>query len=661
MNLLSLRVNSDSIWGKISSADYHSQSYSSGWGEMSSFFNELKRRNVIKVGVAYAFVSWLILQVVDVINDPLHLPDWFGTVVIVLLGIGFLLAIFLAWVYELTPEGIKVTTPEGPAQFHTQATGQRLNYFIIGVLCLVIVVLVIDNYVLNEPTDSITESSAEDVKDEPVPDPVNNSQQITVTDKSVAVLPFVSMSSDEEQQYFADGLSEEILNRLAQAPELKVAARTSSFSFKDKDMGIGAIGEILDVAYVLEGSVRRSKNTLRITAQLIRTGDDFHLWSKTFDRPLEDIFTVQDEIAMEVTEAMQVSLGIAKLSHMPGMTTNFLAYDAYLKGTKAFEFTSEDIGKAVVFLEEAVALDPEFALAWYALLSVNQLSLTVIPNGLPDWQMKSIQAITRITELAPNAPYTIATRAGMSLGQGDWINAEKMIREAMASAEQYGVSDEFDNLELTQMRYTGRIQEALEYVKQKMIKDPLNEGLCTALIELYTSVGDTGSALAEADRGAEQGWDSMQRTGSTFVTALTSGDREEIEKRFAQLPDESGGPGTLNASMMALIDDHEAAVAELEERIIAPKHQAILDQSVIAIWAAYFNDSELAMTALKGTRRNINFLLYNVWSVLFSEVRQLPEFAELMNEIGLANYWRTTGNWADACKAAAGGLVIECE
>lgn len=633
---------------------------------MSSFLAELQRRNVYKVGVAYAIVAWLLIQAADILLPAFNAPDWVLQTFIIIIILGLPVALVLAWAFELTPEGIKPTeSVESPERLSVQ-TGKKLNGLIISLLCLVIVVMIIDNYVLvdvpGSGDDTVTAVMEEGIT-ETAPETVNNSDLVTITDKSVAVLPFVSMSTDEEQQYFADGLSEEILNRLAQVPELKVAARTSSFSFKDKDLGISAIGEILDVAYVLEGSVRRSEDTLRVTAQLIRASDDLHLWSKTFDRPLNDVFLVQDEIAKEVTEAMQVSLGVAELSRMPGMTTNFLAYDAYLKGSNAFEFTSDDIGQAVVHLQDAVELDPEFALAWQALLGVYGLSFTVIPNGLPDAQMKSIRAFTKVQELAPDAPYAISNRASLSLNQGDWVTAEKVIRQAMQAAEEYGVSDEFSNLELALLRFTGRSREARDFVKQAMITDPLNEGLSTALIELYTSTGEIDLALAEAERGAGEDWDSMQRTGSTFVAALASRDRELIERIAAEstvMESQNAQVDAINSTMMELIDDPEAAISELEKRIIAAEHQSILDQSVIAIWAAYFDKPELAMTALKGTRRAMNFLLQNAWSSLFSDVRKLPEFAGLMTEIGLANYWRQTGNWADACQPVAGGLTFEC-
>ncbi|HLF30054.1 MAG TPA: hypothetical protein VI566_03395 [Xanthomonadales bacterium] len=478
---------------------------------------------------------------------------------------------------------------------------------------------------------------------------------------SIAVLPFANLSSDAEQGYFADGLSEEILNRLAQVQELQVAARTSSFYFKDKNMDISEIGEMLDVAFVAEGSVRRSRETMRITVQLNRTADGFHVWSKTYDRSPDDIFAVQDEISKDVTEALQVSLGVSKFSRMPGMTTNAMAYDAYLKGTKAFDFTTADITKSIEYLEQAVQLDPNFALAWNTLAGLYSQTMIILPDGFPDWQIKMIQALGKSFELAPHAPYNVANRVGNSLAMRDWVSAEKTVNETLESARQYGLYDEYMSLRATFLIFLGRCEEALAMVEQEQLKDPLSEGISSQLIELYHCTGDLESALAEADAGAEHGWVGLRRLGSAFVVALASGDRAEIEKRFAALPEAGQGAEDLNKRMVAILDDREAALAQLRENILQPDYQTPLAQSIIAIWAAYFGDPELSLQGLKASRGNIAVMLNNAWLALYSDVRKLPGFRELMTELGIATYWRTTGNWADACHPIAGGLAFECQ
>ena len=259
-------------------------------GAVATIFSELRRRNVFKVAVAYAVVAWLIAQVIAVVHVPLHLPGWFGTAIIVFLVAGFPIAILFAWAYELTPEGLKPTHTLDRSESIAHLTGRKLDFIIIAVLVLAVGVLVMDNYILvDEPELAIAESTQQ-------LEPVSDAPEVDV-EKSIAVLPFVNMSGDPEQEYFSDGISEEILHALVGVPNLRVAARTSAFSFKGKDVDIRAVGGTLNVNHVLEGSVRKSDNRLRITAQLIKVDDGFHLWSETYERELTDIFAIQEEIA----------------------------------------------------------------------------------------------------------------------------------------------------------------------------------------------------------------------------------------------------------------------------------------------------------------------------------------------------------------------------
>ena len=234
-----------------------------------SLFSELKRRNVFRVGIAYLIVAWLTLQVTDIVVPILELPDVFDRGVLLLLAIGFPFALIFAWAFEMTPEGVKKEKDVDRAVSITQHTGRKLDFIIIGVLTVAVAIFALDKFVWTE----------------------------SVAPKTIAVLPFVNMSDDSEQEYFSDGLSEELLNLLAQIPELRVTSRTSAFSFKGKDATIAEVGRTLDVEHVLEGSVRRSGDTIRITAQLINVSTDTHVWSDSWDRDFQDVFVIQDEIA----------------------------------------------------------------------------------------------------------------------------------------------------------------------------------------------------------------------------------------------------------------------------------------------------------------------------------------------------------------------------
>lgn len=317
---------------------------------MSQFFEELKRRNVFRVGIAYLAVAWLVLQAADIVLDNIAAPAWLMQVLMLLMVIGLPIALIFAWAFELTPEGIKKEAEVDRSQSITHKTGQKLNRTIIGILGLAVVFLLVDKFILQDST----------------PD-------LDTTDKSVAVLPFVAMSRGPDDEYFADGLTEEILNSLTRVPELLVTARTSAFHFKGQDIPIPEIAEALGVAHVVEGSVRRDGDQLRVTAQLIRADDGFHLWSKNYDRNTVDTFGVQTDIAEEISSALGVVLDEEQQARMreagirdPG------AYIALQKGYEAFDVahgSPDQIGQLLAaneWFEKALELEPNIADAYLA-------------------------------------------------------------------------------------------------------------------------------------------------------------------------------------------------------------------------------------------------------------------------------------------------------
>jgi len=259
-----------------------------------SFINELKRRNVFKVGIAYVVTAWLVTQVLQVVFESFGTPDWVMKTVLVLLTVGMLFALFFAWVFELTPEGIRRESEIDRSKSITPETGRKLNHTITFVLVMALGYFVFDKFVLDVSRDAaLVKAAKQEVSQQVSEAQVDASpQKAGVPDKSIAVLPFVNMSGDEENEYFSDGLTEELLNSLARIKELKVTGRTSSFAFKGKNTDLREIGRALGVAHILEGSVRKAQNRVRITAQLINVEDGYHLWSDTFDRELDDIFAI---------------------------------------------------------------------------------------------------------------------------------------------------------------------------------------------------------------------------------------------------------------------------------------------------------------------------------------------------------------------------------
>ena len=266
-----------------------------------SVIAELKRRNVFRVRILYLVAGWVILQVVELLFGLLGLPAWTNKLLVArLLVLGFVPALIFSWVYELTPEGLKREHEIERNASITAETARKLDLIVVGLLVIAIVVVAVERFIpRTAPIPAATDAA-------PGASPVEAPGQAAA--KSIAVLPFVNMSGDAGNEYFADGLSEELLNLLAKIPDLRVAARTSAFKFKGEKIDVKDVAQKLNVAHILEGSVRKSGNKVRITAQLIKAADGYHLWSETYDRTLDDIFVVQDDIAGEVVKALKLTL-----------------------------------------------------------------------------------------------------------------------------------------------------------------------------------------------------------------------------------------------------------------------------------------------------------------------------------------------------------------
>lgn len=316
-----------------------------------SLIQELKRRNVFKVGIAYVITAWLVAQIADLVLDNIESPAWVIQTLMLILALGFPFAVIFAWAFELTPEGIKKEKDVDRTQSITRVTGRKLDFSIIAVLVLALGYFAIDKFA--------------EKGSEPASDPAAGKTALSPAEKSIAVLPFVNMSSDPEQEYFSDGISEEILNALAKVKGLQVSGRTSSFAFKGENQDLRLIGETLGVNHILEGSVRKSGNTVRITAQLIRVDNGFHLWSETYDRELDNVFAIQDEIAKNILQQLKATLLEGEQSALTATRTNTEAYDLYLLAKqRLYERTGPTIEAAADLLDRAIALDPEYAPAY---------------------------------------------------------------------------------------------------------------------------------------------------------------------------------------------------------------------------------------------------------------------------------------------------------
>jgi TolB-like protein/Tfp pilus assembly protein PilF len=475
-----------------------------------NLFAELKRRNVIRATILYVGAVWALAQGISQLGPSLGAPEWALRWFLVAAGIGFPFWIAFAWFYEFTPEGLKRESEIDPAESMTRHTGRKLDFAIIGVLAVAVVLLLTDRFVLRHGVNETTAAS--------------------IAENSIAVLPFVNMSSDKEQEYFSDGISEELLNLLSKIPQLKVAARTSSFSFKGKGVEMPEIARQLHVANVLEGSVRKSGDRLRITAQLIRAAEGYHLWSETYDRKMDDIFKTQDEIAGEVVKELKVKLlGAAPKTR----TTDPKAYALYLQARElGRQSNAEAFAKSDALLRQALEIDPHYAPAWNELARnfYDKANIGVLSNQ--EGYVRAREAAEKALAIDPDYASAHASLGWIAtFGDNDLAGAARHYQRALALD-----STNLDVLHnaATLLGSLGRLDEELGLDETIVRRDPVN---VTALFNLGIS----------------------QRMAGRYDAAIAS-----FRTVLSLSPNNSGAHMQLGTALM-LKGDAPAALGEIEQ------------------------------------------------------------------------------------------------
>ncbi|MGI9289488.1 MAG: winged helix-turn-helix domain-containing tetratricopeptide repeat protein [Pseudomonadales bacterium] len=432
-----------------------------------SFFAELKRRHVIRVGLLYIGIGWMLLQVADVLVSLLDLPSWSLRLAFLLLMLGLPIALMFAWVYELTPEGLK-RDEELDRNRPDTPIGRRANVLIV-VLLLVIGGQFAFQMLGDTPVDPGQAVAPQEV--------VPATPALAAAKKSIAVLPFLNMSSNQDNEYFADGLSEELLNLLAKTRDLQVAARTSAFSFKGKNADIRSVGVSLNVAHVLEGSVRWSGDRMRITAQLIEVETGYHLWSETYNRTLNDIFLVQDEIAAAVVDALKIRLlgGATPAAPKIATTVNADAYTLYLQGRHLYrQSTAESYTKAVAKLNQCLQLDPNYAPAWDTLGMVytRQADHGILPVDAA--YKKARAAVEKALAIDPNLAEAHSHLSWIAMNHGwNLAEADRHANRALAlEPGSYAVLAQASTLAFI----LGRLDESIAMRVHALSRDPVSRG-----------------------------------------------------------------------------------------------------------------------------------------------------------------------------------------
>ncbi|MCH9026650.1 MAG: hypothetical protein IIA05_05980 [Proteobacteria bacterium] len=590
-----------------------------------SIFRELKRRNVFRVAAAYAVVAWLLIEVTATTFPIIKLPDWSVTLVTAFIFIGFPLALILAWAFEITPEGIKREKDVDRSQSITHVTGRNIDYIIIAALVLALGFFAFDKFVLGPSRDAelvqattqaVTELSTEIEKSE-------------IPDTSIAVLPFVNMSSDFEQGYFSDGISEELLNVLVHVNGLRVASRTSSFAFRGENKKLAEIADVLKVTYVLEGSVRKAGNRVRITAQLIEAASDRHLWSEIYDRDLTDIFAVQEEIANAIVAALRDSLKIEMVSEISVLaaTTNMNAYDSYLEARELF-IARTDLERSIALFEQAVALDAEFARAWEGLAAIYSVA--------PSWGITDRNYADLALEAARTA---LALDDGLSL-------AYSVLGDVLVGRPPYRWQDSFENFGLAAKNEsnnaTNFLWRAISYMKLgyfDLAMTDLDQCLSIepqyrnchkhkAILHILRGERDKGIALylrtlESGDPGRSQQFVSAYALSGNRAAALFAADRT------------TGRTGAPIKDWVDLIEnpdlDRREALAALDRWVKSENIDVNRLEPMLIAFGAYDRITH-------GSTE-----IYSIWAPEFAKFRQSPHFKRVVTEFDMLAFWRSYG------------------
>jgi len=450
---------------------------------------------VLRVAAAYVVVAWLAIQVVETIFPAFGFTDAAIRITTIVFGIGLIPTTIFAWAFELTPEGLKKETEVDRSGSITPHIGKKLDRVIMLVLAVALGYFAFDKFVLEPQREAEQLSDLEEQKTTEVAQARQQGRTEALVEsygeKSIAVLPFVNMSSDIEQEYFSDGISEELLNLLARIPELRVISRTSAFSYKGKDIKLAQVAEELNVAHILEGSVRKAGNKLRITAQLIEARSDTHLWSETYDRQLDDIFAIQDEIAATVVAQLKITL----LGAAPTIKeTAPEAYALFLQGRNlSRQFNQASLEQAVVLLQQALEIDPDYAAAWNQLSSVYRGLQRVAVLPVDEGRLLQREVVNKALEIDPEyAP----AHAALSFFADAWDNdlpaAARYMQRALILEP---ANTEIVHRAAALMNSLGRLDEAIALGEFVAARDPVNSLGHLSLAGSYRDAGRLDEAV----------------------------------------------------------------------------------------------------------------------------------------------------------------------
>jgi TolB-like protein/Tfp pilus assembly protein PilF len=603
---------------------------------MHDLLAELRRRNVFRVAVAYVVVGWILVEAADVLLGNFAAPDWVFRAFAVLVLLGFPLALLFAWAFELTPEGLRRTDEVSVADSITSTTGRRLDFIIIALLGIALAYFM------------TTHDWAGD--DE-------RAQGANRSLTSIAVLPFVNMSGDADNEYFSDGISEELISLLTSSTDLHVAGRSSSFAFKGRSEDLRVIGEELGVDSILEGSVRRSGDRVRITAQLTSSADGYQLWSQSYDRTLDDLFAVQDDIARNILTALRGALGDPPAG-MPvktvAPTLDAEAYQFYLQGRYHFHKRGgEHLRKSISFFEQAIARDPGFAAAYAGLAAAVFV--------LPGYSLETYDSLIGVAR--QNAARALALDDGMSearvvLGavsgmELDWIAARGHFERAVADSPRNPVVRHWYGVHLVS---TAQLEDATEQLMRAHELEPLSPVIAAWLGATEQIRGAYGPAARYRKLAVAGGYpNSYYRL---FQIAHMTGELQQADSALAAYIEATGIGTPADAALIAAAvndparrEDAIEALARLQPRFPIPWHAVDLYVLLDAMEQA-FDAAEAAVET------HDMIAVIGIWMPIMKPFRKHPRFPALVDQMKLVDYWNEFG-WPAMCRPVGG--TVSCD
>jgi adenylate cyclase len=600
---------------------------------VSGFFAELKRRNVIRLAGLYLVGAWLIVQVAGTVLPSFDVPSWVLRTLIILLALGFVPALVLSWVFELTPEGLKRDEDVAPEQSIAPQTARRMDRTIMAVLALALAYFGFDKFVLAPRREAArdglpAESMGRQASLPPGP---------AIDSKSIAVLAFANLSDDKSNEYFTDGVSEELLNVLSKIPGLKVSARTSAFHFKGKDTPIPEIAKELGVAYVVEGSVRKAGDRVRITAQLIKAAGGFHVWSDNFDRELKDIFVVQDEIAGLI--AKNLSLKLAAASPSVAAEVNPEAYQLYLEGRQQWSMrTDEAMKRAEKLFRQALELEPNFARAYVGLADTVAVTGALKEEDADNnVRLETLKLVDRALQIDPNLAEAHASRGNILERFGRKDESRAAFERSLALNPNYATAHQWYGRLLWSRGDLDRADAELRRAEELDPIAPIMPGNYGMLLNTMRRYRE---ALAAGDRAVAIQPEFPQGKLVRANALLGLGRKEEaaaIYREFISNPEVGGilrRPWFL-AGQLALAGDPSAAQAKLAQLPSEPKIEPFqLAYLLMALGRPEEALAELAKPREKA--RDPFYFLQPNWD----SVRDDPRFLAEIARDGLADGYR---------------------